>query len=145
MLTTMTDPLHWQIDAAPSGADLALIADSVVSHGRALAGSTPQPLASLVRDGGALVGGASGRIEFGRLFIQYLWVREDHRRQGLGTRLLAMIEQAAAERGCVDALIETLADDTAQMYSRRGYESLAVIPGYIGHFTRHVLLKRLAD
>jgi predicted N-acetyltransferase YhbS len=92
-----------------------------------------------------LVGGATGRIEFERLFIQYLWVAESHRNQGLGTNLLSRIEQAACELKCSDALVETLSDQTATMYRRVGYAPLAEIANYIPGYTRHVLLKQLPN
>jgi hypothetical protein len=54
-----------------------------------------------------------------------------------------MLEKAAYARGCKDALIETLNDRTANLYTRLGYESVAMIPRYVGSFTKHVLVKPL--
>lgn len=88
--------------------------------------------------------GATGRIEFERLFIQYLWVATPHRSRGLGTNLLSRIEQAARALKCRDALVETLSDQTATMYRRRDHLPLAEIADYIPGYTRHVLLKNLA-
>ena len=136
--------LHWTLDWQPTAADLATIREGVVAHGRTLAGDDVQYLACFVRDGKHLVAGASGRLELGRLFVEYLWVEEIHRGQGIGSRLLSTLEEAAAFQGCRDALLDTLLGDTAEMYSRRGYRLLASIPDYVPGFTRWVLLKPLA-
>ena len=129
----------------PAAADVARLRDEVIAHGRAQAGvGTPQPVACFAREGGRLVGGASGRIEFARLFVETLWVEAAHRRRGLGGALLAEMERAARAAGCRDALIETLADDTAALYRRLGWAPVAAIADYIPGFTRHVLVKPLA-
>jgi GNAT superfamily N-acetyltransferase len=129
----------------PAAADVARLRDEVIAHGRAQAGAgTPRPVACFAREGGRLVGGASGRIEFARLFVEYLWVEAARRRRGLGTSLLAELERAARAAGCRDALIETLAGDTAALYRKLGWVPLAEIPDYIPGHTRHVLVNALA-
>ncbi len=68
---------------------------------------------------------------------------ETRRRQGLGSVVLQRLEARATLRDCAHALIETLSDEVAGMYLRRGYVSVATIPDYVGKFTRHVLVKQL--
>jgi putative acetyltransferase len=92
-----------------------------------------------------LRGGASGRTEFGRLFVAWLWVDEPLRRQGLGAQLLQRLEAAARERGCVDAVLETLSDDTAAWYARLGWRTVGLVPRWVGPFNRHLLHKGLLD
>jgi GNAT superfamily N-acetyltransferase len=129
----------------PAAPDVARLREEVIAHGRAQAGvGTPRPVACLAHEAGRLVGGASGRIEFARLFVEYLWVEAAHRRRGLGSALLAETERAARAAGCRDALIETLADDTAALYRRLGWVPIAEIADYVPGFTRHVLVKALA-
>jgi GNAT superfamily N-acetyltransferase len=97
----------------------------------------------LVREADQVVAGGTGRTEFSRLFVNYLWVTEPLRSRGLGQQVSAMLESAARERGCVDALIETLDDHVASLYVRWGYTAVATIPTYVGRFTKHVLVKPL--
>ena len=127
----------------PSECDLEILSQGVTSAGRAISKSEARPIAVFIRSEGAVVAGVSGRTEFSRLFINYLWVSEEHRGQGIASRLLATIESAAKARGCNDAVIETLLDDVASLYTRRGYSALAVIPNYVGRFSRYILRKSL--
>ena len=137
--------LRWSILEKATTDELAALSEGVTQFGRALAiGGNPQPIACLVREGNAIVAGGSGRTEFSRLFVSYLWVAEHLRGKGLGTEVLARLESAAQERGCTDALVETLNDRVAKLYARVGYEPLETIPRYVGPFTRHILLKSLA-
>ncbi len=137
-------PLTWTLDARVPEEDLKVIAEGVFSHGRAQArDGNAEPLACLVRDGPRVVAGGTGRTEYRRLFVSHLWVTEDLRRQGLARRILQALESEAVNRGCSDALIETLDDGVAAFYGRLGYRSVAVVAGYVGPFNRHIMLKLL--
>ena len=139
----MASTLDWSLESEPAAADLAVLADAVTAHGRALARSDAEAIACFIRDSGRIVGGACGRTEFSRLFVNYLWVHETQRRQGLASDLLLRLEATARERGCADALLDTLSDETAAWYGRRGWRSVALVPRYVGGFNRHVLVKPL--
>ncbi len=134
--------LVWSLESAASSESLAVISDGVLSHGRRQArGGNPRPTHCVVREAGHIVAGGTGRTEFGRLFVSHLWVHERLRGQGLGSRVLSELEAEASRRGCSDAMIETLDDAVAKLYARLGYEAIAVIPGYVGRFTRYIMLK----
>jgi len=137
-------PLTWTLDAQAPEDDLKVISEGAFSHGRAQArDGNAEPIACLVRDGRRVVAGGTGRTEYRRLFVSYLWVTEDLRRQGLARRILQALESEAAHRGCGEAQIETLDDGVAALYGRLGYRSVAVVSGYVGPFNRHILLKLL--
>lgn len=129
---------------APEVGELQHISKAVIAHDRAAVGAgNPQPLACLARDNGHLIGGAAGRIELDRLYVEYLWVDAAHRRKGLGHRLLAGIEVEARGAGCNECLIESLSPRTALMYERAGYRGYAQIDNYIPGLNLYVLLKPL--
>ena len=134
--------LIWSIEREVPAADLAVITEGVFDHGRALAKhGNAAPIACVVRDGSRVVAGGSGRTEYRRLFVGALWVAQALRRRGIGRRILSELEAEAARRGCEDALIETLDDAVAGLYSRLGYARLAHVPSYVGPFNRHIMLK----
>ena len=134
----------WSIEHAPADEDLAVIAAGVIEFGRAeAAGGNPKPIASFLREDNAIIAGATGRTEFDRLFVNYLWVKKEFRGTGLGSAVLKSIEDAACERGARDSLIETLSDRNASLYRRCRYVEIASIPRYVGPFTKYVMLKKL--
>ena len=134
--------LSWRIENNPPADDLAVIAHGVFSHGRAqAAGGNASPISCLVRDNDRVVAGGSGRTEYRRLFISYLWVTEELRGHGIARRILSALETEAANRGCHDSLIETLDDSVARLYSKYGYKAVAVLSEYVGPFNRHIMIK----
>lgn len=125
--------------------DIEIIESGVFSHGRAQAvGGNARSVFALVRDGGALVAGACGRTEYGRLFVSSLWVTERMRGQGIGRRTLEELEGEAVARGCADSLLDTLLPENVEFYLRCGYTVVASVPRYVGPFTRTILVKQLA-
>lgn len=132
----------WRRDAAVPAADLDAIRDGVIAYGRQQAqGSDAQDIACALYQDGEMIAGAWGRTEFQRLYVNYLWVHADHRGQGLGGDCLRQVEAQALKRGCVDALIETLLDDVAELYEHLGYACISHVHDYVPGFTRHTLLK----
>jgi GNAT superfamily N-acetyltransferase len=135
-------PFIWKIAIEVPSEDLAAITHGVLNHGRERAqGGNALPIACTVRDGTRVVAGGAGRTEYRRLFVGHLWVAEELRGNGVGSRVLAELEAEASKRGCEDSMIETLDDRVAQLYSRLGYKLLAKVPNYVGPFNRHIMLK----
>ena len=74
------------------------VADAIWKPEHAAAGS--RPLAVVARRDGRVAGTAEGWTGGGVAFLARLVVAPDDRREGVGTRLLAAFESAAADRGC---------------------------------------------
>lgn len=133
---------QWRRDDAVPQSALEAIRDGVISHGRQQAqGSDAADIACALYEGEELIAGAWGRTEFQRLYVSYLWVRDADRGQGLGGDCLRQLEAQALRRGCVDALIETLLDEVAEIYEHLGYACIAHVHDFVPGFTRHTLLK----
>jgi GNAT superfamily N-acetyltransferase len=73
---------------------------------------------------GALVGGLSGWTWGTAAGIAMLWVHEDARRNGWGSRLLDAAEQVARERGCTRINVSSFTFQAPQFYARHGYEEV---------------------
>ena len=81
-----------------------------------------------VRDpDGRVVAGLIGGFVFDRLYIYALWVTQNLRGLGVGTRVLKAAEDAAVERGCRVAFLDTLTFQAPAFYEKLGYERIAVV------------------
>jgi GNAT superfamily N-acetyltransferase len=103
-------------------------------------------LAVLVRErgGGEVVGGLLGRTTLGLFFVDLIFLPASARGQGLGSRVMALAEQAARQRGCSAAVLFTIVFQAPDFYARQGYRELGRVecdpPGH----TRVCMTKRLA-
>ena len=90
---------------------------------------------------GALVGGLSGVISWGWLFVDALWVDAAARGQGVGRALLARAEAYAAEQGCHDVWLDTF--QARGFYEALGYAVFGALEAYPEGQTRHFMRKRI--
>lgn len=94
---------------------------------------------------GKVVGGLLGEISWGWLHISTLWLAEDLRKGGYGTRLMAAAETEAISRGCHSAFLDTFSFQARPFYERLGYEVFGRLDAYPPGHCRYFLRKRLAQ
>jgi GNAT superfamily N-acetyltransferase len=107
----LTDTLSDLIDAFNADA-------TGFDYGRRLVASVRAP-------DGNLAAGLAGWTWGGSGYVDYLWVREDLRGAGLGSRLLAAAEAEARERGCSQVIISSHTFQAPDFYLRHGYVEYA--------------------
>jgi len=80
-------------------------------------------LVLVASEGGRIVGSALGAFDGRRGWIYHLATAEDHRRQGIATRLVAQIEAGLADLGCpkVNAIVRDESESGRAFWKARGY------------------------
>jgi len=121
--------LH-EYNRACLGEDVIYDYDEVVVLGRAA--------------GDQVVGGVYGELSWGWLYVKTLWVAQEHRHRGMGTRLLAEIEKAALSKGFEHAHLETTDFQALELYLENGYELFGQLEGKPAGHTLYYLKKDLS-
>ncbi len=80
-------------------------------------------------DDEGLVAGLSGWTWGTCAGIALVWVREDARRTGAGSRLLVAAEQVARERGCERLTVSSFTFQAPAFYERHGFVEFARTEG----------------
>lgn len=135
----------FEITDAPPAEALEAIGNGLTAFNAADVGpSERRPLAVLVGgpDAAGKRGGLSGHTAWGWLFVQWLWLPEDLRGQGLAGKLLTAAEEEAIRRGCHGAWIDTFNPQALRAYKRQGYETFGELPDFPPGRSR-VFLKKL--
>jgi GNAT superfamily N-acetyltransferase len=128
--------------------DVAVITDGLRAYDLSQTGYYDfRPLAVFVRDPqtGKVVGGLHGRSEFGLVYVAWLFLPEDLRRLGIGSRVLAMAEEEGRRRGCTRIALTTLSIEAPGFYQKQGYDIAATIDCDPPGLTRYYMMKRLAS
>ena len=79
------------------------------------------------KNGNIIAGILSKMYCWNCLYIDVLWVKEEHRKDGLGSRLLKEIESVAIEKGCYLIHLDTFDFQAKDFYIKHGYEVFGVL------------------
>lgn len=90
-----------------------------------------------------LLAGISGWLWGECLEIDYLWVHETWRGQGIGKRLVRTLEDEAVTRGCRQITLETFSFQAPEFYRHIGYSVFGVISGFGNGHQKFYMQKRL--
>ena len=106
----------------------AVITDGLAAfHNEKTGDPDYQPLAVLVSDPdtGFVLGGLLGKTYLGLFVIERLFLPQWLRGKGLGSRVLALSEKAARERGCAQAAAIMVSFQAPPFFLKRGYDMFA--------------------
>lgn len=133
------------IEPDPSPADRRFIDKSLGDYNEAFLDDNRYDYFGLfVRDeAGEIRAGLIGYLYAGWLFINLLWVREELRRCGIGSGLIAEAERRAISFGCHAAYVDTFSFQGPDFYPRFGYEIFGTLD-YPPDHKRIFFKKRLA-
>jgi ribosomal protein S18 acetylase RimI-like enzyme len=124
----MTEP-KIELDENPSAADFRVVLDGVRKFNREQTGNErPRPVACFLRDDGRIVGGVQGSLWGRSMHIDALWVDEEYRDGGYGSKLMRTIEEYAAEHDHPLVYLETTSFQALPFYRKLGYELFGELP-----------------
>lgn len=88
-------------------------------------------LGCVVRDGARMVGAARAKRDGELLLIGRIAVAPDQQGRGIGSRLLAAVEERGREVGCLEAELFTgsLSEANLRLYQREGYRETNRVDG----------------
>ena len=128
----------------PDPADRAAILAGLAAFNASIAAPGSASLAILIKQDCATVGGLWGTSLYDWLAIELLFVPENLRGQGIGSRLVRQAEEIAKTRNCIGVWLDTFSFQGPGFYEKIGY----CLAGQIGDHpvggARYFLSKRFA-
>ena len=94
-------------------------------------------------DSGELLAGLVAETFGNWLEIEYLFVKEDLRGQGIGSQLLQQAESKAKKRNCRFAFVNTYQFQAPAFYQKHGYQEVFTLKDYPCTGQRHYYQKDL--
>ena len=122
-----------------------IIGDLIRSYNRSKReAAESEPLNLYVEDdSGELMAGLVAETFGNWLEIEYLFVKEDLRGQGIGSQLLHQAESEAKMRNCRFAFVNTYQFQAPAFYQKHGYQEVFILKDYPYTGQRHYYQKNL--
>jgi len=92
---------------------------------------------------GNILGGITGNTKLHCLFIQFLWLDDKLRGEGIGAKLLKKAEELAVEKGCRMVRVDTFSFQAPEFYQKQGYEVYGTVEDFPEGYTHYMFLKRI--
>ena len=133
------------ISASPTENEIQLVRDALYQFNREIVGDDGHTPLNLVlrNEDGTIIGGLLGGTYWGWLYVDILWVKDEERGKGLGSKLLAEAEKEAIARGCHHAHLDTMSWQAPAFYQKQGYEVIGVLPDIPNGNQKYLLMKAL--
>ena len=140
-------PQNYQviIESNPKPEEIGMVVKGLSAYNASKAnGEIPNYLFITVRgEDGSIAGGVVGATYLGWLQVQIVWVSEELRSHGYGTKLMQEAENEAVRRGCPRVFLETLSFQALPFYEKRGYVVFSRLVDFPPGGTRYALTKQL--
>jgi ribosomal protein S18 acetylase RimI-like enzyme len=94
-------------------------------------------------DNGNIIGGILCGTYWGWMYVDILWVQEDCRHKGIGSKLLTEAEKEAVRRGCHHVHLDTMSWQAPDFYKKQGYEVIGILPDIPSGNQKYLLMKAL--
>jgi GNAT superfamily N-acetyltransferase len=139
----MAEPII-TIEDDPPVEDLRRVWDGLVEFNFSQTGVEGKLISVFLRnEQRQIIGGAHGWTAYGWLHIRALWLREDQRHKGWGTRVLHATEAEAIKRGCRYSYLETFSFQALGFYQKNGYRIFGELGKVAGDHRWYFLRKDL--
>ena len=92
---------------------------------------------------GNKLAGLTGKTFGNWLCIPYLFVAENLRKQGIGSKIVMSAENEAKKRGCKYVFVDTFSFQAPKFYEKLGYKCVFSLPEFPYTEERHYFVKEL--
>ncbi len=137
--------LIWQVETDPCNEDIEALRGRLRMYNKSKVDfNEATDLAIFVRnEAGKMMGGICAELWGAVLEIDFLWIDESWRGQGVGKQLLLQLEEAARERNGRTAVLDTFDFQAPDFYQSLGYEIFGTVEGFGNQHCKYFLRKSL--
>ena len=91
----------------------------------------------------SVLGGVIGSTYYDWLHVDLMWIKEEFRGQGYGSRLLSLAEDEAKKRSARNAYLDTFSFQALDFYKKYGYRVFGELGNFPQGHTRYFMTKEL--
>lgn len=126
--------VEYIIDNNPGASEDKIIRDGIVNFNSQFTNEKAKHFSIFAKNGLEIIGGAIIREHSDALYIDVLWCSEDCREQGIGSKIINIIDDIAIDKQISKIFVDTYAFQAQAFYQKNGFYCIGTIPEYLlGH------------
>ena len=126
--------LKFEIKNNPSSEEQKVIRDGIVAFNQSIINDKHTCFNICVKDKKNIIAGAIIYQHKDALYIEVLWCMEEYRKQGIGSKLIGMVEAEAQNESIKKLFVDTYAFQAQGFYKKHGFKIIGCAPEYLlGH------------
>lgn len=133
--------IEYAILQNPTQEEDKILRDGIVSFNREVLQEKGTHFNVFAKDNEQVVGGALVWQQSDALYIDILWLSENYRNKGIGTKIISMIDKVAQENKIPKIFVDTYEFQAQGFYQKHGFKDIGTIPEYLLGFDRIFLRK----
>lgn len=139
--------LRVDLEERPRADDARVVTEGLREFNRAVIGDPDEVhLGVFVRDeAGRVVGGLLGHVRWRWVYVAKLWLPDELRGRGVGTRVMREVESYARRNDCLGIYLDTFEYQALPFYEKLGYEQFGVLEGYPPGYRQFHLRKSIEE
>ncbi len=99
--------IQYSIENSPDASDDKVIRNGIVDFNAQIIKEKSSHFSVFAKDGDQIIGGALIWEHSDALYIDVLWCNEQYRKQGVGTKIITMIDDTAKNKGLPKVFVDT--------------------------------------
>ncbi len=137
--------MELELETAPTDSAIDELRDKLIAYNIGRHGHSDVSKAAIFvrNDDGSLAAGVSAYAWGGCMQVELLWVADERRGEGLGTKLMDAVEEEAHRIGCSMIYLDTFSYQAPGFYEKRGFQIAGTIEDFPEGHTYYTLFKRL--
>lgn len=135
------DTIEYSIDQNPTPEDDKVLREGIVNFNREVIKEKASHFSIFAKDNTQIVGGALVWEHSDALYIDVLWLNENYRKKGIGTKIISIIDTIAIDKRISKIFVDTYEFQSQEFYQKHGFNSIGIIPEYLLGYDRIFLRK----
>jgi N-acetylglutamate synthase-like GNAT family acetyltransferase len=133
--------IEYSIENNPDASDDKVIRNGIVDFNDQIIKEKASHFSIFAKYNAHIIGGALIWEHSDALYIDVLWCNEKYRKQGVGTKIITMIDDVAKNKGLPKIFVDTYEFQGQDFYKKHGFYCIGIIPKYLKDHDRIFMRK----
>ena len=134
-------PFEYIIDNNPCATNDKIIRDGIVHFNKSIIHEIATHFSVFAKHNAQIIGGALIWEHSDALYIDVLWCDEKYRNQGVGEKIITMVDDIAIQKKKTKIFVDTYEFQAQAFYQKYGFYCIGTVSGYLKGYDRMFMRK----